>query len=178
MTPAIAGSYGLIGFGIPMFNPPCAYACQRILVQTPLRCSDYYGHADSIRTRSQHVKQHNDHFDFITSAECLAGNEPYLLSLAWCLNQSCVTSNEKQEIRLWQLEKVWSETAAQQGKTIAEPTLSFEKALEGCGSGPRKALNRQAILYEPCSVPQDEYEAWLTYLEDFSRVERQHPKYG
>ncbi|KAH8595865.1 ferric reductase like transmembrane component-domain-containing protein [Bisporella sp. PMI_857] len=174
---------GLIGYGIEMYQPPCAHACQRILKQSPLSCS----------TPPVADRWHGGSgLGFDTSPDCFAGDDAYILSLAWCLNQRCLAANAEtsnhsyrhednvQEMRGkeedWKVEQFWAYAAV--GEEDFKPKYPFSKALRLCGDGPQLAIKTGGPLGELSEVDVNEWSVAEISLRDFAWAEKSHSTYS
>jgi hypothetical protein len=160
---------GLIGYGIPMWQPSCAYACQRVLALSPLECSEHHSGA-----RDNLQRRHGGHAaNFATSPDCFNHDRAFLLSLAWCLHQQC---SEAHSAELWELERFWETDAVPDAHHA--PNYTYFQALELCEGGLKPVVSQGHSLKEPSTLKPENFEAARTYLADFSRVEAQHSRYG
>lgn len=99
---------GLVGYGISMFEPSCAFSCQRILQKSKLSCS----------TPPAADRWHGGSgLGFDTPDECYASDNAYLTSLASCLHQHC-------EEPSWILSRFWVT------EIPGRPTYEYEEALK------------------------------------------------
>jgi hypothetical protein len=87
--PALASAgrdgHGLIGYGIKMYQPPCAFACQSS-ISNPLDCP--MDQHDMEGMEGMKVKRMS-HGGEKPSPECYANSKPYLQTLAYCMDQRC-----------------------------------------------------------------------------------------
>jgi len=70
---------GSIGYGIKMYNPGCAAACNPIFWSDEASMDDHDGM----------VVKRMDMSSAAPSLKCLATNDPYLQSLAYCMSTHC-----------------------------------------------------------------------------------------
>lgn len=85
-------NHGLVGYGIVMYDPPCAYACKDVVSPSTLNCSDH----------SDHAGGHSHSGPAKTSPACYATDDAFLRTMAWCLERNC------QDAPRWKLEYFWS----------------------------------------------------------------------
>ncbi|KAH7305107.1 ferric reductase-like transmembrane component [Rhexocercosporidium sp. MPI-PUGE-AT-0058] len=103
------GATGLVGFGIYPYSPYCAYTCLRSLDGLMLVCSEHMDMSGMMM-----------HGATPTSAECRAGDTPWLTTLAWCLSSKCTDLSTSKIEAFWELQSTedpsiaakWSYTAA------------------------------------------------------------------
>lgn len=161
---------GLVGFGISMWQPSCAYACQRLLALSPLECSTE-GRRRDVALRARHGG-HEDNFN--TSPDCYSNNHAFLVSLAWCMHQKCSDADHHAE--LWRLEKFWATDAVPESHR--PPNYTYAQALQLADGGLKPLISKGDHLDEPSSLSQADYEAVQSWIEDYSRIEEQHARYG
>lgn len=150
-------SRGLVGFGIPMYEPPCAFACQRILSKSKLSCS----------TPPVADRWHGGSgLGFDTSDECYASDDNFLLSLAWCLHERCHEPT-------WVLERFWATETSRH-----KPSYEYEEALDLCGANPPDVFVPGDPLEHPRAVAEADWKTAATSMHDFARTETQGSKYA
>lgn len=169
-APSARSSAGLVGYGITMWKPSCAYACRNLLALSPLECSE---HQESEHERL--VVRHGGHDEtFSTSPDCFNHDRAFLLTLAWCLHEHC---EESHGTALWQLERFWETDAVPEAHHT--PNYTYTEALAQVGDkAPEVQLHQGHALKEPSAVLEENYASFQTYLQDFGRVESQHSHYG
>lgn len=113
-----ASGRGLIGYGIEMYNPSCAFACRSIIGAAPLSCSDHTEHT---------AGHHGPSTPFSTSPECRANDVSFLTTLALCMNTTC-EANTPPAL----LEKYWASTATGDPATV--PMWSYGRTVVETGS--------------------------------------------
>ncbi len=84
-------NHGLVGYGIVMFDPPCAYACKDVVSPSPLNCTPHEHHS------ADHAHGHVS-----TPPECFATDDAFLQTMAYCLSINC------DGVSPWLLEYFWS----------------------------------------------------------------------
>jgi len=155
-------SYGIVGFGIEMYNPTCAFACQQVLSLSELNCST--------PAAVDHLPGHSGR-GFDTSNKCFASDDSFLLSLAWCLHQRCNNSQDK----VWILDRFWERDV--QGAD-AGLKYQFSEALRIYGNGSRQVLSLGEPLKEPNEVGVENWSVAESSMADFAWVEKRHSIYG
>ncbi|KAH6889204.1 ferric reductase transmembrane component 4 [Thelonectria olida] len=156
--------HGLIGYGITMYDPPCAYACKSS-VPTVLDCPD----AD--HDMAGHDMGGMDMSE--PSPECLATNPPYLRSLAWCIHSHC-----PQDTKVHKLEKWWVLNVAGRQTVQPEPNVTYQEALEQVKTAPTEVLADGDVLNRTVKVDDGTYLANYNINIVFEAVETNHEKYG
>ncbi|PGH08117.1 hypothetical protein AJ80_07911 [Polytolypa hystricis UAMH7299] len=155
----------LIGVGIEMYNPPCAYACYDSLSSAPLACSTPgEGHGGHGGHGGGHVT---------TTPECRASDGPYLTTLAWCVSSNCAQFG----IEDWRLEKFWSVKATNNASVAAK--WGFHHALMEVGENePKEELATGEMLNKTVLVPHATWQSNRLTLEHFEVQEGLHARYG
>lgn len=154
--------HGLIGYGITMYDPPCAYACQSS-VPTTLVCDD----TDDMEGMDM------DSMDMGPSPECLTTNAPYLRSLTWCIHSHCPKDTE-----VFRLEKWWVLNVAGRQTVQPGPNMSYQKALSQVKVAPTKVLGEEDMLNQTVTVDDETYLSNINIYVVFEEVEVSHETYG
>lgn len=150
------GAFGLIGFGIDLYKPSCAFACQHVLSQSELNCSTYSVDSDSAS------------ISFNTSEACFASDEPFLLSLAWCLHEQC-------EEETLVLDRFWEKDARGAAKGLK---YGFAEALKKSGRGPEQVLKLKGALKEPRKVNLTDWSVADQSFDELAQAAKQHSSFG
>lgn len=90
-TAEAATKHGIIGMGITMYKPVCAYACHDALSSLYLNCTTFAeasGDMDHMMLKKRHEE---DMIMGTTSDECYANNTVWLQTLAYCMSDRCAT---------------------------------------------------------------------------------------
>lgn len=154
--------HGLIGYGISMYRPPCAYAC-RASVPNPLECPHDHGHMDGSEGGSHSSE---------TSPECYATNEHFLRTVAWCIHSRC------EEVSMAEIEKYWELNIPGRGRVQPLPRLSFQEALAEVSSPPTESAAPKEILNFTAVVSDETYLGQYDTLTNFEEAEVSHSRYG
>ncbi|KAL2826617.1 ferric reductase like transmembrane component-domain-containing protein [Aspergillus cavernicola] len=155
--------HGLIGYGISMYKPTCAYAC-RASITNPLNCS-------------MNMDQGMDmDMDMDTSEspmpECYATNDAFLQTLAYCLHTYCTTELNSTLQKYWETNVV----GTLPGQPL--PKESYQDALQAIHGTPPAITNSSTLLVAAALVPEDVFlPNWRT-LTVFEKVETSHQRYG
>ena len=161
-APAVA----LIGHGIKMYNPTCAFACRAAIESAPLTCST---------TGGGHGGDH-DHSggEVVTTPECRAQNDPFLTTLAWCMKTTCADF----DVEVWRLEKYWIEKASEEEDVSVLPKWAYGQALEQVMEPPSRTYDEIEIMNTTVIVPHSSWDAERWTLEMFEAQETLHSRYG
>jgi hypothetical protein len=163
-TPALA----LIGYGITMYKPVCAFACRDNVAPLTLSCTDKSHHAGG---------SHGHHSTGPTTPECRAGDSSFLTTLAWCMKTKCVGAYAAED---WELEKYWRE------KVTGDPTVkakwSYGEALSMVKGVPDREFDADeeglSVLNFTAVVNQEKWDLYRTTKETFEYGEIMHSRYG
>ncbi|KAF2257524.1 hypothetical protein CC78DRAFT_235507 [Lojkania enalia] len=158
-------SAALIGYGIPMYKPNCAFACRASFESAMLTCSEHDHGAGGA---------HNHGFG-PTPPECRAADEPWLTTLAYCINSTCA------DIAPWRLEKYWADKctgdpAVQPKWTYAETLMELERS-----APPTEELDmddEMPVLNFTSLYNHDAWESQRGTLWHFENAETMHSRYG
>jgi hypothetical protein len=155
--------YGVIGYGINMYDPPCAFACIDTVRSWELDC----GHQHDMDMDMEHMHMSS------STPECRAVNDPYLQTMAWCFHTHC--SGVKNST----LERVWEMDIVARLKVQPMPAYSYQVALSRVAqSPPTSVLDSGATLNTTSLVDE---ETWLSNFngdEGFEKMEVRAETYG
>lgn len=163
---AFAGpASALIGYGIPMYKPNCAFACRSVFGSAMLSCSSH-DHSSG--------GAHN-HGPGPTSPDCRAGNEPWLTTLANCINATCT------DVAAWKLEKYWADKNT--GDPAVQPKWTYAETLVELGKSgkPTKMLDPEDEMPVLDFTADFDEETWASYKGSqmaFEDAETVHSRYG
>ncbi|EAW19858.1 putative ferric-chelate reductase (Fre2) [Aspergillus fischeri NRRL 181] len=155
--------HGLIGYGISMYKPVCAYAC-RASITNPLNCGTAVEHeidTDMSRTTMN-----------TPSPSCYANNDPFLQTLAYCMHTHCT------DVSVSVLEHYWELNVAGRQQHQPSPKESYQEALESLARPPTIILNTSAVLDIASLVEEETYLSNYNTLWAFEAVETSHERYG
>ena len=155
--------YGIVGYGIRMARPACAYAC-RDAITNPLKCKSGAsgGSGTSVLTQTTDAPP----------PECYANNEPYLQTLAYCISQHC------SDVPVWRLERYWEENVAGREAHQPRPRQSYQATLALIGTAPRSTTPSQKILTTVSLVDNSTYFGLYNAESGFTESEIAHERYG
>jgi hypothetical protein len=155
--------HGLIGYGISMYKPVCAYAC-RASVTNPLKCDTTADH-DMVMDEAGVAMD-------TPSPACYANNDPFLQSLAYCMYIHCA------DISVSVLENYWELNVAGRLQHQPSPKESYQEALGSLARPPTTILNTSAVLDIASLVEEETYLSNHNTLWTFEAVETSHERYG
>lgn len=164
-------NHGLIGYGIDMYRPLCAFACRNILSTNRLACSTT-NHEDKAR-------RHNDQVEFETSVHCYAEDDAYILSLAQCIETHCSGLAER-----WELDRFWALDAVGSQSVQPQPAYALNDALQAVQNHTDEAgrLSSAAALHGTLTsvseVSRQDWEMAFSSISDSVYVEERHSQYG
>lgn len=132
--------HGLPGYGIPVFQPPCAFACRDAISGATLNCStaENMGGMAGMDIGGM----------VMTSPECYAMDDVFLETLALCVQSRC------KDIPVWTLEQYWKDNVAGTYAVQPDPKETYQEALAKTKSTPTAvyaemgSLNRTSIVAE------------------------------
>ncbi|KAI3547549.1 ferric reductase transmembrane component 4 [Colletotrichum filicis] len=167
----IAG-HGLIGYGITMYQPLCAYSCRVALSASPLNCS---------KVMEIHGMTMAD-----TSPECYANDNVFLTSFAWCIHTRCT------DLSIWEIEKYWQSTEASirnSHRRLDEPGVNvnayppapkwtYQEALSNVNGTPTATVVFALPLKEKSLVSDADYQVQYNTMGMFEKMEVAHERYG
>lgn len=135
--------HGLIGYGIRMYDPGCAFACRDTVTSWMLDCGDAGTGGSS---------HHADMEMETPSPLCYATNDPFLQTLALCISMHCKDSSVSK------LESWWEQYVAGRQPGQPLPKISYQTALGNVKNVPTAIASEDLALNETSLVDED---AWL-----------------
>jgi hypothetical protein len=159
---------GFIGMGIPMYDPVCAYACRAVISSADIECDDTHDHDDMDMGGMSMRKRHGHSTDI--TPECRAMSEPFLTTLAYCINSTCPS-----DITAWVLEQYWLVEAT--GGPGVEPMWNYEQSLMMVYSTPATTFDSHEMMTETQLLASSDLEAQSTTLKNFADGEATHARY-
>ncbi|KAL0936040.1 ferric-chelate reductase [Colletotrichum truncatum] len=156
--------HGLIGYGIKMFDPACAFACRDAISGATLGCSTVSsGDMGGMSGMSGMV---------MTDAQCYATDDAFLGTLAWCIASRC------EGIPKWRLEKYWKDNVAGTAAVQPDPKITFQQALAATNGTPATVYAATGPLNKTSLVSQDLWYAAYNTDVVFEGQESMQEKYG
>lgn len=158
--------HGLIGYGISMYNPLCAYTCRDVLSTSMLACSEHTDmHMPMLKKREMHM-------DIETSPECYASDDSFLRTLAYCMSTHC------SDVAMWSLEKYWNLNVAGRQPNQPVPKTTYQQTLANIATKPSVELVLGEDLNQTMLVSDDDYQASYNAQAMFEKMEDNHEKYA
>ncbi|KAI1410486.1 ferric reductase like transmembrane component-domain-containing protein [Hypoxylon sp. FL1857] len=169
--------HGLIGYGIEMYIPVCAYACQHSFSSNLMVCTDEASFSDSgmggmDMSSSQDGTTLPQNVSAMPSSTCHAESEPFLTSVAWCIHMKC------NDTLVWKIEKWWQSYVVGNQPTDPPPGLSYGAALASVTSPPNVTCMSGQILNEMSLADETLYTALYISIDVNQDVEIQHERFG
>ena len=155
-------NHGLIGYGISMYKPRCAYACRDVLSSSTLNCSEHMHMSEGMEM----------HMGSETSPECYAGDDAFLQTLAYCMSTHC------QNVAVWRLERYWNMNVV--GKQAAQPLpkATYQQTLANMTTNPVSPVVMGEDLNQAMMVSDEDYLGSYNAQGVFEQMERNHETYG
>ena len=155
--------WGLIGYGIDMYKPTCAYACRSSAPTSPIHCpDDTMGDMPDMPGMDMGGMSGSES----ASPACLVQSVPFLQTVAWCLHTRCNDSDADVST----LENFWKLNMAGRDTVQPLPTLSYQQAFLSITEPPNATLGENETLEHAVLVP---YESWLADFNADSLFELQ-----
>lgn len=175
---ALAGALPMasafIGMGISMYDPVCAYACRAVMASAEIACDTTHDHDDmdmgGMDMGDMSMKKRHSHESTITP-ECRAMSEPFLTSLAYCINSTC-----PHETKAWVLEKYWLDEAT--GEPGVEPMWGYEQSLMHVNATPETTYDSHEMMNQTQLLDKQSWEAQRDSLKSFADGEAIHARYA
>ncbi|KAL8659665.1 MAG: hypothetical protein Q9202_007018 [Teloschistes flavicans] len=155
-------AHGLIGYGISMYDPLCAFTCRDTLSTSILTCSE---HVDMSMGMDMDMGSE-------TSPDCFATNDAFLQTLAYCIFTHC------QGLPVWRLEEYWTMNVAGTSAHQPLPKATYQQTLANITTRPAATLAVGEDLDNVMIVAGEDYEASYNAHGIFEKMERHHETYG
>ena len=134
-------AHGTIGLGQAQYAPvTCAYACRSSMGSWMLDCghSDESAHGD----HGGHGDMSSGHMmSMMPTPDCYATNDPFLMSLAWCIKTHC-----PDDLAISQLEDFWEMNVAGRNEEQPLPKYSYQEAIARITTTPTTPYNSSLVL--------------------------------
>lgn len=167
--------YGLVGYGISMYKPPCAYAC-KASIANPLDCdSDAQTHdMDDMNTTDSGavVRRMMGMSLEAPTPICYANNELFLQTLAYCISTHC------QDVEPWVLERWWVVNVAGRETVQPRPKMSYQDTLDTIVAAPSANVPADEMLETVALVAEDDYISSFNGDHTFEQHETLNSRYG
>ncbi|RBQ80709.1 hypothetical protein VDGD_06992 [Verticillium dahliae] len=153
--------HGMIGLGIPMYEPACAHACRGGSPRAAIDCGN----------GEEHAAGH--HGGVAVTPECMATSEPWLKTVAYCIYQHCKDIDNSTLERYWQTELISRHDEPQAKWSYQE---SLHHVLEG--DVPTEVLEEDGVLNRTVLVDEESYIATANGNTGFGNTERWHVNFN
>ncbi|PHH92859.1 hypothetical protein CDD83_4281 [Cordyceps sp. RAO-2017] len=173
---------GLIGYGIQLFQPVCAFACL-FSIAPPLNCSredmtapapkDKY----TVRVKNGQLPSGEGwHVTPDATPQCKQHDDFYLQTVAFCIQAHC------EDVPLMRLEKFWDSNVPWQmfndKKYQPVPRQTYSQALGAIRDPPRRPVNNTVLLNYTAMVPEETYLRQHDTIYHFVSNELTHERYA
>ncbi|KAF2016339.1 hypothetical protein BU24DRAFT_433400 [Aaosphaeria arxii CBS 175.79] len=155
--------HGLIGYGIRMYDPPCAFACRDVVTGWMLHCGDA-----GTGGQSHHADMEME----TPSPLCYATNDPFLQTLAWCISTHC------QSETMSKLEGWWEHYLVGRQPGQPSPKISYQRALANVDEPPTTIISEDDYLNTTSLVDEDSWLAKLNGDGGYDITEKRSNTYG
>ncbi|KAL9024063.1 MAG: hypothetical protein Q9196_006789, partial [Gyalolechia fulgens] len=156
--------HGLIGYGISMYKPQCAFACRDLLSTSTLSCSE--------RAEMSHGMGMAMSVESETSPECYATDDAFVTTLAYCISTHC------QKVAAWKLEQYWNMNVAGRQSNQPIPKATYQRTLATINSKPTDTLVLGEELNRTMAISDEDYRESYNAQSVFEEIERNHETYG
>ncbi|KAL8822544.1 MAG: hypothetical protein Q9191_006721 [Dirinaria sp. TL-2023a] len=153
-------AHGLIGYGISMYKPPCAFVCRDVLSTSTLNCSKPMDMSEGMDMGSN------------TTPECYATDDAFLETLAYCMSMRC------QEVAVWDLEKYWNMNVAGSQPNQPIPKATYQQTVAKITTDPTETLVIGEDLNMTMIVSDQDYKVSHNAHVLFEEMEDNHERYG
>jgi hypothetical protein len=160
--------HGLIGYGIKMYQPPCAFACQSS-ISNPLECP--MDNHDMKGMEGMKVKRMS-HDSEKPSPECYANSKPYLQTLAYCMDQRC-----PEDVKTSARDRFFEMSIGGRLKQPPVPMYSYVEALLSIERPPTNSTPADEMLMEVSLVEYEDYISNFNGNHGFELMESKHSLY-
>ncbi|KAI0378934.1 ferric reductase like transmembrane component-domain-containing protein [Hypomontagnella monticulosa] len=169
--------YGLVGYGIEMYVPVCAYACQYSFSSNPLVCTDEASFSNTEMGGmnmggSQDGTTLPKNVSAMPSSTCHAESEVFLSTVAWCIHEKC------SDVFVWKIEKWWQSYVVGNMPTDPPPSLSYGAAYSLITDPPKRTCLKGQILNETSLVDEIGYNARYNSIDVNQDMEIEHERFG
>lgn len=156
--------HGLIGYGISMYKPLCAYTCRDVLSTSMLNCSEHMDMSEGMDMEMD--------MGSATSPECYATDDAFLETLAYCMSTHC------QNVPVWDLEKYWNMNIAGTQPKQPVPKATYQQTLANMTTEPTDTLVVGEDLNKTMIVSEEGYQSSYNAQSVFEEMEDHHETYG
>ncbi|XXG99433.1 hypothetical protein Hte_005772 [Hypoxylon texense] len=168
MTSTGYPGHGLVGYGIQMYHPTCAFACHDSLSIYKLSCSVTVNNED---TDGNHLGDMSMP-TFTTSPDCYATDDKFLQSVAYCISTHCT------DVSVSDLEYYWATFLVGRVPGQPVPKESYNTALERANPPPTKSVSPMSVLNTTTLVIEEAYMAIYNADSYFEQMETRQSDFG
>ncbi|RYP64310.1 hypothetical protein DL771_008812 [Monosporascus sp. 5C6A] len=143
---------GLIGYGQWWYDPKCCYSCRGIISSAPLDCHDASTHS---------MDMEMDMHGPSRTAPCIAENDAFLTTLAYCIDSACQADN----VPTWKIEKYWAEQAT--GDPAIPAKWTYGEALAQVTRPPSRVWESGEVLNYTALLSTSDYEYQRSFNDLF-----------
>ena len=155
--------HGLIGYGITMYKPNCAFSCRAAISSATLECSTMM--------EMEGMEMDMEDMMYETSPDCYATDDAFLQTMAYCISSKC------EDVSKWELEKYWQANIPGSKAVQPVPKWTYQQALEKVTSPPNEAMASGGELNQTMLVNEDDWLANWNAQDSFEEAEGKHEKY-
>jgi hypothetical protein len=162
--------YGVLGFGIPMYDPLCCYSCHDALSSLYLNCTTFVEGMDGMHMDMKLAKRMDMGGDSMatTSGTCYATDQAWLETFSYCVHDKCSQEGIKDN-----KQAACFATLAAKGQSA--PSLQSSLPSEA----PTIQLKADSTWLNITSlVNEDTYSANYRTMKEFVAEEHSHTRYA
>ncbi|KAF2108034.1 ferric reductase like transmembrane component [Lophiotrema nucula] len=164
MTSQGRKGYGLIGYGITMYKPNCAYSCRAAISGSALNCSIVMDDMKGMDMGGMSMTE--------TEPECYATDDAYLQTVAYCVSVKCPKLKDSEKENWWYMNVVGRDEGQ------PDPKESYRQALDKVSSPPTEEMVSGDPLNKTMLVNKFDYVSNWNAQDQFEEQEDLHEKYG
>lgn len=159
----VLGGAGLIGYGQWWYDPQCCFACRAVIASAPLDCPDHGGMDD--------MDGGMDMTSGSPMAPCVAQNDAFLSTLAYCINSTCPAEN----VPSWKIEKYWADEAT--GDPVIPAKGTYGAILANITDAPDRVWESDQVLNFTARLSPDDLDFQRSFNELFDWEEYMQATY-
>ncbi|KAJ4295254.1 hypothetical protein N0V90_007265 [Kalmusia sp. IMI 367209] len=156
--------HGLIGYGINMYKPNCAFSCRAAISSCTMNCSTMMEMDGMDMSMGDMMME--------TSADCYATDDAFLKTMAYCISTKC------QGLAKWELEKYWKDNIPGTSAVQPDPKWTYQETLDRITSPPNETVVGGDSLNRTMLVSEDDWQANWNAQDAFEEAEGKHEKYS
>jgi hypothetical protein len=148
--------HGFIGYGISFLQPACAFACRDAISGATLKCSTIMESEEMPGLETSDM--------VMTDPKCLATDDAFLQTLAWCMSSRC------KDVLAWKLEKFWKDNVAGKLADQPDPKETYGRALDEITNSPTTVYAETSPLNKTSVMADD---LWFSYFNTYTVMGQQ-----